>query len=78
MAVALKQRDEMLKDRARRQLMESERLALVGRLAADVEKERERSYDDVLSRTSALQSTGAGADSSTAALSQPKAASPRA
>jgi two-component system NtrC family sensor kinase len=39
MAVALKQRDEMLKDRARRQLMESERLALVGRLAADVAHE---------------------------------------
>lgn len=39
MAAALRARDEQLKDFARRQVMESERLAVVGQLAADVAHE---------------------------------------
>lgn len=39
MASALKKRDEQLKDFARKKIMESERLAIVGQLAADVAHE---------------------------------------
>ncbi len=39
MAVALQQRDQKLKDFARKRIMESERLAVIGQLAADVAHE---------------------------------------
>ncbi len=39
MAFALKKRDEQLKDFARKKIMESERLAIIGQLAADVAHE---------------------------------------
>jgi two-component system NtrC family sensor kinase len=62
MAAALRSRDEKLHDFARRKIMESERLALIGQLAADVAHELNNPLQGIVTYSHLLRERGAGSD----------------
>jgi two-component system, NtrC family, sensor kinase len=66
MAVALRKRDERLQEFARRKIMESERLALIGQLAADVAHELNNPLQGIVTYSHLLRERGANGDGSDA------------
>ena len=62
MGAALKQRDERLHEFARRKIMESERLALIGQLAADVAHELNNPLQGIVTYSHLLKERGANGD----------------
>ena len=62
MAAALRKRDEKLHEFARKKIMESERLALIGQLAADVAHELNNPLQGVVTYSHLLREKGAGND----------------
>jgi two-component system, NtrC family, sensor kinase len=58
MGTALRKRDEQLHDYARRKIMESERLALIGQLAADVAHELNNPLQGIVTYSHLLQERG--------------------
>ncbi len=64
MADALRQRDEKLHEFARRKIMESERLALIGQLAADVAHELNNPLQGIVTYSHLLRERGAAGNGS--------------
>jgi len=62
MAAALRKRDEKLQEFARRKIMESERLALIGQLAADVAHELNNPLQGIVTYSHLLRERGANGD----------------
>jgi two-component system NtrC family sensor kinase len=62
MAAALRKRDEKLQEFARKKIMESERLALIGQLAADVAHELNNPLQGIVTFSHLLREKGASND----------------
>ena len=62
MGTALRKRDEQLHDFARRKIMESERLALIGQLAADVAHELNNPLQGIVTYSHLLRERGANGE----------------
>ncbi len=62
MGTALRRRDEKLQEFARRKIMESERLALIGQLAADVAHELNNPLQGIVTYSHLLRERGANGD----------------
>lgn len=62
MALALRKRDERLQEFARRKIMESERLALIGQLAADVAHELNNPLQGIVTYSHLLRERGASGE----------------